>query len=191
MAEASSDRPSTLGALRDSGWVSRPIKQEIREHAIAKVAAGEALFDGAMYAHRPDGTGSEPDGMFNLWETLRSGRVRYLPIEPGGAALTVQGEVDLVMECVSPSSVGKDTVRLRAAYFAAGVREYWILDGRGGGLAFDLLTRTDDADGWTEAAPDADGYRVSPVLDRRVRIDRGTNPVGGVRWDVRLEPGDA
>ncbi|MEM8747061.1 MAG: sigma 54-interacting transcriptional regulator, partial [Actinomycetota bacterium] len=40
------DLPVTLGALRDSGWISRPIKHEIREHAIEKVAAGEPLFAG-------------------------------------------------------------------------------------------------------------------------------------------------
>ena len=40
------DHPSTLGELRESGWVSRPVKQEVREHAIAKIAAGEPLFDG-------------------------------------------------------------------------------------------------------------------------------------------------
>lgn len=46
MADENSNRPSTLGELRASGWVSRPIKQELREHAIAKIAAGEPLFDG-------------------------------------------------------------------------------------------------------------------------------------------------
>ncbi len=46
MADESSNRAATLGALRESGWVSRPIKQEIREHAIGKIAAGEPLFDG-------------------------------------------------------------------------------------------------------------------------------------------------
>ena len=40
------DHPTTLGELRADGWVSRPVKQEVREHAIAKVAAGEPLFDG-------------------------------------------------------------------------------------------------------------------------------------------------
>ncbi|MEL6892066.1 MAG: magnesium chelatase, partial [Actinomycetota bacterium] len=40
------DLPRTLGALRESGWVSRTVKQEIREHAIARIAAGDALFDG-------------------------------------------------------------------------------------------------------------------------------------------------
>lgn len=52
MADDSSGRPSTLGELRASGWVSRPIKQEIREHAITKIAAGEQLFAGvAGYEH--------------------------------------------------------------------------------------------------------------------------------------------
>jgi magnesium chelatase subunit I len=36
----------TLGELRASGWVSRPVKQEVRQHAIEKVAAGRPLFDG-------------------------------------------------------------------------------------------------------------------------------------------------
>jgi magnesium chelatase subunit I len=40
------DHPTTLGELRAAGWVSRPVKQEVREHAIAKVAAGVPLFDG-------------------------------------------------------------------------------------------------------------------------------------------------
>jgi magnesium chelatase subunit I len=40
------DHPSTLGELRASGWVSRPVKQEVRGHAIEKVAAGEPLFAG-------------------------------------------------------------------------------------------------------------------------------------------------
>jgi magnesium chelatase subunit I len=48
MADENSNRPATLGALRESGWVSRPIKQEIREHAIAKIAAGEPLFTGVL-----------------------------------------------------------------------------------------------------------------------------------------------
>ncbi|MEP1126466.1 MAG: sigma 54-interacting transcriptional regulator [Ilumatobacter sp.] len=46
MADDNASRPTTLGALRDSGWVSRPVKQEIREHAIARIAAGEPLFTG-------------------------------------------------------------------------------------------------------------------------------------------------
>ncbi len=38
------DQPSTLGELRSSGWVSRPVKHELRHNAIARVRAGEPLF---------------------------------------------------------------------------------------------------------------------------------------------------
>ncbi|HEV8295769.1 MAG TPA: magnesium chelatase [Acidimicrobiales bacterium] len=39
-----SSRPSTLGDLRASGWVSQPVKAEIRRNAIARIRAGESLF---------------------------------------------------------------------------------------------------------------------------------------------------
>lgn len=48
MADETNDRATTLGELKASGWVSRPVKQEVREHAIAKVMAGEPLFDGVQ-----------------------------------------------------------------------------------------------------------------------------------------------
>jgi magnesium chelatase subunit I len=48
MADEMNDRATTLGELTASGWVSRPVKQEVREHAIAKVIAGEPLFDGVQ-----------------------------------------------------------------------------------------------------------------------------------------------
>ena len=40
-----SPRPSTLGALRASGWESRPVKEEIRRNAVTKVRAGEPLVE--------------------------------------------------------------------------------------------------------------------------------------------------
>ncbi|WP_395152593.1 sigma 54-interacting transcriptional regulator [Ilumatobacter sp.] len=48
MADETNDRATTLGELQASGWVSRPVKQEVREHAIAKVMAGEPLFKGVQ-----------------------------------------------------------------------------------------------------------------------------------------------
>jgi len=41
-------RPATLGQLRESGWESLPVKEEIRRGAIAKVTAGEPLFPGVL-----------------------------------------------------------------------------------------------------------------------------------------------
>ncbi|MFM7061483.1 MAG: AAA family ATPase [Actinomycetes bacterium] len=41
-------RPTTLGELRASGWVSRPVKDEVRANAIARISAGKPLVDGVL-----------------------------------------------------------------------------------------------------------------------------------------------
>ena len=41
-------RPGTLGELRASGWVSRPVKEEVRANAIARIAEGKPLVDGVI-----------------------------------------------------------------------------------------------------------------------------------------------
>jgi magnesium chelatase subunit I len=41
-------RPATLGQLRESGWQSVPVKQEIRRNAITKIQEGEPLFPGVL-----------------------------------------------------------------------------------------------------------------------------------------------
>ena len=44
--------PTTLGALRASGWQSLPIKEELRKNAVRNIAAGLPLFEGVMgYEH--------------------------------------------------------------------------------------------------------------------------------------------
>ena len=42
------DLPTTLGALRASGWQSIPVKEELRRNAVARIAAGEQLFAGVL-----------------------------------------------------------------------------------------------------------------------------------------------
>jgi magnesium chelatase subunit I len=41
-------RPATIGQLRDAGWESRPVKEEIRANAVARISAGEPLFEGVL-----------------------------------------------------------------------------------------------------------------------------------------------
>jgi magnesium chelatase subunit I len=41
-------RPGTLGELRASGWASRPVKQEVRENAVRRIADGVAVVDGVV-----------------------------------------------------------------------------------------------------------------------------------------------
>ena len=39
-----SQQASTIGELKASGWVSRPVKDELRANAVARISAGEPLF---------------------------------------------------------------------------------------------------------------------------------------------------
>ncbi|MHB1533960.1 MAG: sigma 54-interacting transcriptional regulator [Acidimicrobiales bacterium] len=41
-------RPASLGQLRDSGWKSVPVKEEVRRNAAARIASGQALVDGIL-----------------------------------------------------------------------------------------------------------------------------------------------
>ena len=40
--------PVTLGALRASGWQTIPVKEELRRNAVARISAGQQLFDGVL-----------------------------------------------------------------------------------------------------------------------------------------------
>ncbi|MCB1248952.1 MAG: magnesium chelatase [Acidimicrobiales bacterium] len=52
MTDGTADRPTTLGELRASGWVSRSVKDEIRDNAAQRIAAGAPLFPGVEgYEH--------------------------------------------------------------------------------------------------------------------------------------------
>ena len=146
---------------------------------------GEVLPDGTLFRNEAAEVSHEPDLMVCTFDRLESQAVRYVEPQPGsGRQVVVEGRPDLVVEIVSRSSVRKDTVDLRDRYFRAGVEEYWVIDARGMRLSFLLLTRG-PAD-WQESAPDEDGYRCSRVLDRRVRIERGTNRVGTAKYDLSL-----
>jgi magnesium chelatase subunit I len=41
-------RPANLGQLREAGWQSVPVKEEVRRNAIARISAGEPLFPGVL-----------------------------------------------------------------------------------------------------------------------------------------------
>jgi magnesium chelatase subunit I len=43
-----SSRPATLGQLRESGWTSVPVKEEVRRNAAARIAAGQPLVEGVL-----------------------------------------------------------------------------------------------------------------------------------------------
>ncbi len=43
-----SSRPATIGQLRESGWESVPVKDEVRRNAVARISAGEPLFPSVL-----------------------------------------------------------------------------------------------------------------------------------------------
>src|SRR5204862_4241345 len=42
------NRPGSLGELKASGWESRPVKEEVRANALARIAEGRSLVDGVI-----------------------------------------------------------------------------------------------------------------------------------------------
>jgi magnesium chelatase subunit I len=102
--EPPSDLPTALGALRASGWISRPVKQEVREHAIEKVAAGEPLFDGV--------TGYEDTVMPQLENALLAGHDVIFLGERGQAKTrmirSLTGLLDEWMPIVAHSEINDD-----------------------------------------------------------------------------------
>jgi magnesium chelatase subunit I len=45
---AGKQRPATLGQLREAGWESVPVKEEVRRNVAARVAAGKPIVDGVL-----------------------------------------------------------------------------------------------------------------------------------------------
>ncbi len=128
---------------------------------------------------------AEPDVVFVSESSLDGGRVRLVP-KAGGAAdryVELEGPPDLIVEIVSDASVRKDTQRLPAAYYRAGVTEFWLIDARGEELLFRIHHRGPTQ--YEPADPDADGYQYSTILDRRYRLDRSRNAKGRIVFDLR------
>ncbi len=129
---------------------------------------------------------TEPDVITIFRESVESGLVRLVPSrrrKGEASVLAFEGAVDLIVEIVSNSSVGKDLKRLPPFYARAGVCELWLLDARKPDIRFDVLTLEDGA--YAPVAPDGDGWRHSPRLGRAFRLQRFHQPP--FPWRYRLE----
>ncbi|HEX6987730.1 MAG TPA: Uma2 family endonuclease [Planctomycetaceae bacterium] len=130
----------------------------------------------------------QPDIALIASESLDQGRVTLTPHpDRPDDAIEVVGPPDLVVEVVSDESVLRDTRDLFDLYLRAGVREYWLVDARNLEPVFRLLANGRSE--WGEIAPDREGFRRSPVLGRRYRLDRRTGRRGEWRYDlIEREP---
>jgi Uma2 family endonuclease len=176
--------------------------EEIQFHSAVKSAISRKLGDlvdeggrGVVYIDAtritaPEGeVSSEPDIVVVLFDSLAAGRARLVP-RPGERAgsIEIEGAPDLVVECVSDSSVRKDSKLLREAYFRAGIPEYWIVDAREDPPRLDLLVGAPGAAAYEPAPAGPDGFFRSPVLERAVKLIRLPEKLGVVRYRLETRP---
>jgi Uma2 family endonuclease len=138
--------------------------------------------EGTQVVNKAADVSNIPDAVFVTWDSLNNGRARFVPRERRpGQLVELEGAPDLVVEVVSDSSVLKDTVDLRHAYYQAGIPEYWLIDARGDDIDFQILLARR---GGYAASPVRGGWRRSRVFDRHFRLERTRGPMD--LWQYRL-----
>lgn len=127
----------------------------------------------------------EPDVVFISHQGLHSGRVRLVPKASGepGRYVEVEGPPDLIVEIVSDTSVKKGTQRLPAAYFQAGVGEFWLIDARRDPVTFQIHHRGPAQ--FVPTDPNPDGYQPSTAFNTHFRLDARRDDQGHWTFDLR------
>ena len=152
---------------------------------LVKDAGGGMLFtDRARVSCPAVGLSVEPDLIYVSDDSLDAERVRLVAkarAEPN-RYVELEGPPDLIVEIVSDSSVGKDTERLPAQYWRAGVPEFWLLDTRGQDLLFQI--HRPGPNGYEPIPRDAEGFQRSAVFGVGFQMLRTTDLRG--RWTFDL-----
>jgi hypothetical protein len=181
-------------------WVSSHIEvdmspEDIFTHGTLKTAVvarlwplaqdrGIHLFTGETRVSSAAGDLSvEPDVVAVSDAAIDAGRVRLVPAS--GARpdrfTELEGAPDLIVEIVSDASVKKDTERLPAAYHAAGIPEFWLIDARGAEVRF-AIHRWEPA-GYV-ASVTADGRGFSNAFGCAFALVRSRNASGRFVYDL-------
>jgi Uma2 family endonuclease len=143
---------------------------------------GRYWADGVFLSNVAADIAGKPDGTFVTWKSLQAERVRLVEgMEEGH--LELEGSPDMVLEVVSRSSVHKDTVTLRQAYWEAGIREYWLVDVRQEPLRFDILRNT--TAGYV-AARRRDSWLKSAAFGRSFRLTQEANGLGHPEYTLAV-----
>jgi Uma2 family endonuclease len=137
-------------------------------------SAGRYFSDGLRLTNLSAGISTVPDGTFVSAQNLQ-GELARLVEGGGGSYLELEGQVDMVLEIVSDSSVHKDTVVLFQAYWKAGISEYWLVDASQEPLRFDIYRHT--AKGYRATRKQA-GWLKSNVFGKSFQLTWQTDPLG-------------
>jgi Uma2 family endonuclease len=146
---------------------------------------GEIYVDRARVRSPSARLSVEPDVVVVLWDSLESGRVRYVPARRKGPGRfsAIEGAPDLIVEILSDRSEAKDGRLLPRLYAEAGVPELWLADARGREMDFRILTLHEGA--YRSVQPDSEGWLRSPALGLAVRLTRSKTRL--MTWRYRLE----
>jgi Uma2 family endonuclease len=183
-----------IGFHKGEVWVDMS-KEQVFTHVLVKTCYTSVLYrlatrgklglylsDGAFLTNIDADLSCKPDGMFVSNAALKEGRVRLVEGMREGI-IELEGAADMLLEVVSQSSVRKDKIELRQAYWEAGVREYWLVDARKNPPSFDILRRT--VRGFQAGRKD-DGWIRSGVFYGSFRLTRQTNELGNPEFTLEV-----
>ena len=142
---------------------------------VTKSESGYVFGRRARVEHSTSKLSIEPDLIFVSFDALRAGRV---VLSEGRAERLVcePGNPEVIVEIVSVASERLDTLVLRKAYCDAGISEFWLIDGRGSELSFDILRH--GSEGYSESRKQRGGWVRSAVFGKSFRITQLTDPLG-------------
>lgn len=143
---------------------------------VKKEKLGRLFPDGVLLSCVAADFSCQPDATFVSFASLDD-EVRLIEGKKEGY-VELEGSPDMVLEVVSRSSVHKDTVVLRQAYWDAGIREYWLVDVRKEPYQFDILrlagrgyTATRKQEGWIKSQVFGRAFRLVYEPDARGNPD--------------------
>lgn len=171
---------------REQIYTHGQVKTEITVVVGGLVKAEELglfLVDGPLLTNVEADISGNPDALFIANETVESGAVRLIEGAEDGY-VELEGSPDMVLEVISTSSVHKDDVILRQAYWEAGIREYWLVDAKKTPLRFEILRHT--AKGYV-AASKKGGWVKSAVFGKAFCLKQRKSALGHPEYilDVR------
>jgi Uma2 family endonuclease len=183
-----------IGYLNGEVWVDMS-KEQLFSHLLVKsqynMVLGRLAEEKKPGLYFPDGLfltnlavdfSWKPDGTFVSMESLQRGLVKLVEGEEGDF-VELEGSPDMVLEIVSRSSVHKDTVELRQAYWEAKIREYWLVDARREPLRFDILRHSPK--GYV-ATRKQGGWIKSGVFDKFFKLTQEVSRLGHAQFTLSV-----
>lgn len=153
------------------------------DRLVADEDLGYFFTDRAFLSNTRAGLSTEPDGFFVSYESVEAGRVQWVN-GMGEGHVEVEGSADLTIEVVSAGSVEKEIVVLPRLYFAAGVREYWLIDARRDQATLAIFRRGRSAFVPTRAVS---GWIKSTVFGRSFRLIQTSDRLGQPTYSLKAK----